>query len=168
MTGEFHRILKGVSLYRGVAAAELIGRNRDPVIAAARHELCYVARHVLRLSNGQIGMRLSGRDTTTVQHSIQVVDSMRQTCRRYDDEITALIRMMKDACALADSAVATARLVLVSSFDDRASEDRSLAVSLVAVDGILSNPELSDADARAAALHMLNRSGTLFSQGERA
>ncbi len=167
MSGDFNRILAGVSRYRGIPAAELIGRSRDGEIAAARHELCYLCRHVLHLSNGQIGRRLSDRDNTTVQHSIQVIDAMRQSCRKYDDEMTALIAMMRGACAMHDSAIANARLVLVGCPKNQASEERSLAVSLVAVDGILSDPDLNDADARAAAIHMLNRRGALFSHGEK-
>lgn len=166
MTGQFNRILAGISRYRGIPAAELVGRSRDPEITAARHEVCYLGRNVLRLSNGQIGRLLSARDNTTVQHSIQVVASLRQACRRYDDEMTALVSMMKSACAEHDSVVANARLALTVGADEKVLADRSLAVSLVAVDSILSNPDLNDTDARAAALQMLNRSGTLFSNGE--
>lgn len=166
MSAGFNRILMEVSRYRGIPADELVGQSREKATAAARHELCYLARHVLRFSNAETSRRLSNRDLTTIQHSVQVIASMRRACRRYDDEIASLIVLLKDACASADSLAAQARLALGGTAGALTAEDRPLAVSLVAVDGILSNPDLNDADARAAALHMLNRSGPLFSQGE--
>ncbi len=66
----FTAILQQVAEKHAVPIHEITGARRTKRIAYARQEVMYRARAETRLSTPQIGMRLGGRDHTTVIYGI--------------------------------------------------------------------------------------------------
>lgn len=63
-------IVNEVCAKHGVTFAELVAHRRTRNIVAARHEACYRLSTETTLSLCQIGLRLGGKDHTTVIHAI--------------------------------------------------------------------------------------------------
>lgn len=66
----FTAILQQVAEKHAVPIHEITGARRTKRIAYARQEVMYRARAETRLSTPQIGMRLGGRDHTTVIYGV--------------------------------------------------------------------------------------------------
>lgn len=61
-------ILDEVSDKHSIPVADIVRKNRSPLVVVARHEAMYRIRNETPLSLPEIGMRLGGRDHTTVLH----------------------------------------------------------------------------------------------------
>jgi chromosomal replication initiator protein len=67
-------VLEGVSRFYAVSLQDMLGHSRVREILLPRQIAMYIARKHLRVSLGQLGERFSGRDHSTVLHSIQKID----------------------------------------------------------------------------------------------
>jgi chromosomal replication initiator protein len=62
-------IMAVAARYFGVTQAALVSHSRRRSLVAARNAVAYLARRLTRLSYGQIGRGLGGRDHTTIMHA---------------------------------------------------------------------------------------------------
>jgi chromosomal replication initiator protein len=65
----FKQILTVTARYFAVTQAALISHSRRKSLVAARNATVYLARRLTRLSYGEIGRCLGGRDHTTIMHA---------------------------------------------------------------------------------------------------
>lgn len=69
-------IVKFVSRFTGISAADLKSTRRNKPIASARHCVSALARELTSQSYPEIGRCLGNRDHTTILHSVRVVSKL--------------------------------------------------------------------------------------------
>lgn len=117
------------------AASNLIIDSRTMVrpVARVRHELMWLLRDLTHLTLADIGQLIGGRDETTVRYGIeQVADRIAK-----DDDYRREMLFARTAVLKANTSRMTPDLCLN------------------AVKSVLANPELTDGDARAAAILLI-------------
>lgn len=117
------------------AAPNLIIDSRTSIrpVARVRHELMWLLRDLTHLSLAEIGEAMGGRDATTVRHGIDQVSDRIAQDEGYRREILF------------------ARSVILTGPTPRLTPD----LCLTAVRSVLASAELTDAEARAAALQLM-------------
>jgi len=73
------KILNVVSNYYNLSVSQITGKIKTGQIVNARHVAIYLIRNLLDVSLKQIGDLFSGRDHTTIMHSIEKVEEMLKT-----------------------------------------------------------------------------------------
>lgn len=136
--GSSSQVIQSFCRFSLVRREDLEGASKTQRITRSRHELMYLLRQLTVLSYTDIGRHLGGRDMATVYAGISnVADRIGS-----DLEYRITMRDLMDA--------------IIRSMASPAPSDDSDIVTRVAV-SILQSPDLSDAEARQAALNILSR-----------
>ncbi|MDY5931433.1 MAG: chromosomal replication initiator protein DnaA [Candidatus Ornithospirochaeta sp.] len=85
-------IIKETAQYFGLKDYDIKGKSRNKNIMLARHIAIYLANSLTSYSFSEIGKQLSGRDHTTIMHSVEKIKAMIET----DDSINQSIDSIKD------------------------------------------------------------------------
>ena len=85
-------IVKQVSIASKISETEIVGKSRKMEISTARQISMYLCRNIMGTSLSNIGVYFSGRDHTTVMHSVNIIDKKRRTDARINDTITMIKR----------------------------------------------------------------------------
>lgn len=157
-------IVRIVSEYRSVSAAELAGDVRDRAVAWPRQEASWLMRHRTRLSFSAIGRILGGRDHTTILAALRAVESRAAESSEYRVELHEML-------ARIDSAAGEDRSAHTSAVNDLAvqairqaggvsnADAIRLATGILTVSSILQNETLTDRETRDAARSVLTSCG---------
>jgi len=86
----FEVILKTVAKYYNLTENEIIGKIRVKEIAFARHIVMYLSRKLSGSSLKTIGMKLGGRDHTTIIHGCNLMESRLKTDKKLKKDIEAI------------------------------------------------------------------------------
>src|SRR3989344_3147860 len=70
----FEDVLNGVSAYYSISIQDITGTSRHREILVPRQIAMYLGKKYLRMSLSQLGERFSGRDHSTVIHSIRKIE----------------------------------------------------------------------------------------------
>lgn len=73
------KILNVVADYYSLSVAQITGKMKTGNIANARHVAIYLIRDMLDVPFKKIGATFSGRDHSTIMHSVETVDQMLKT-----------------------------------------------------------------------------------------
>ena len=73
------KILNAVSSYYSLSVSQITGKIKSGNIVNARHVAIYLFRDLLNLPLKKIGTVFSGRDHTTIMHSVEKIDKMLKT-----------------------------------------------------------------------------------------
>ncbi len=73
------KILNAVSSYYSLSVSQITGKIKSGNIVNARHVAIYLFRDLLNLPLKKIGAAFSGRDHTTIMHSVEKIDKMLKT-----------------------------------------------------------------------------------------
>ncbi len=73
------KILNAVSSYYSLSISQITGKIKSGNIVNARHVAIYLFRDLLNLPLKKIGAVFSGRDHTTIMHSVEKIDKMLKT-----------------------------------------------------------------------------------------
>ncbi|HLD08378.1 MAG TPA: chromosomal replication initiator protein DnaA [Candidatus Peribacterales bacterium] len=73
---KFEDLLEGVSAYYSISIQDITGTSRLREILMPRQVAMYLAKKYLRMSLSQLGERFSGRDHSTVIHSVRKIEKM--------------------------------------------------------------------------------------------
>jgi hypothetical protein len=148
---------------RGLSATELLdGESKVQSLSQPRHCLMWLLRDLTHLSYSGIGRVIGGRDVKTVTHGIgKVADRIAS-----DPEFRAQVLQTRayilqygvdDPHPTNDAATVLARRVLLD--DDSDADLKSLAVCMASVGAILRSGDLTDAEARSAAITIIRNGG---------
>jgi chromosomal replication initiator protein len=88
----FDDILEGVSGYYSVSIQEMTGDSRVQEVRVPRQIAMYLARKYCRMSHAQLGQRFSGRDHSTVIHSVRKIENLMKNDPVLIREISAIER----------------------------------------------------------------------------
>ncbi|MEI7584637.1 helix-turn-helix domain-containing protein [Runella sp.] len=77
--GAFEKVMQVVCMVCNVTPADVIGRSRKREIMIARHLVAYSMRHDFAACFKQIGLRLGGRDHSTMINSCNVFSDFLDT-----------------------------------------------------------------------------------------
>lgn len=69
--GKMNTLIKIVSAYYGQSIADIRGHSRKRFLITPRHVFCYIAYITLEMEYSYIGAFLSGRDHSTIIHSVR-------------------------------------------------------------------------------------------------
>ena len=120
---------------RETNAEDLIhGRSAARALSRARQELMWLLRDLTHLSPVAIGQLMGGRDEATVRHGIDRVSDLLAHDDSYRQQLLAVRRAI---------------------LDHRPAAAMAPDLCLTAVRSVLSNPALTDAEARKAALQLM-------------
>ena len=75
---------------RGIPVTDIMSSRRDAPTAAARQEVCFLARRLTPHSLPAIGRALGGRDHTTIMHAVNRVAAKTAADPAYAREIAAM------------------------------------------------------------------------------
>jgi hypothetical protein len=89
-------ITQVVTGYYGVTWSKLVSKNRKRELVQPRQVLMYLMSAFTQLSLSEVGIRLGGRDHTTVIHSREKVKDLMDTDENYRAEIQHLIKLISD------------------------------------------------------------------------
>jgi len=150
-----HIVLRAVCAFHKIAPAALLERTKVASIVWLRHELIYLLRTLTNLGWIQIGKFVGGRDQATVKNSVEQVTERILSDAAYGAHIENLSRFVQQSAeASPEPALALARRMIGT--DALAREDAERAgMCLLTAASILGNSDLSDAEARQAALVVL-------------
>lgn len=143
---------------RGVCRRELMDSTlKTAPVVWARHDLTWCLRDLTNLSLVAIGQAMDGRDPTTVANSLEQVERRIDADPAYRASLIELRRLVEGydptlgPVGLARSAIASGA---------RQSDlTRALAFALVAVAALMRSDEITDAEARQAAISILGAAG---------
>jgi len=89
-------ILEATSKLFGFPIEEIQGKSRRRPLVTARQTSMYVFRQLTEMSYPAIAREFGGRDHTTVIHAVEKVEALMQERRQVYDQVTELIRMIKN------------------------------------------------------------------------
>lgn len=154
---EPEHVIQAYVALSGVGRNVLLGTTRAEAVVWPRHVLTWLLRELTNLSWSRIGHVVGGRDQATVRNSVHKVEA-----RRADDEAFAerLIRAHDFVVNYSPetrggAAIERARKLIASSAAAQNDEVRDLAMSVLMAASMLASRELSDAEARHAALQII-------------
>lgn len=134
------RIINAYVKMTGLSTADLLGPSKAPAITAYRHELMFVIRRLdPAASFTLIGRFMGGRDMATVHEAIAKVEQRLQREPGYASELEALVR----------------QIVFLAQEDVGRPSARSKPWQLLAACSVLRDQQMTDAEARKAALTFL-------------
>lgn len=148
----------------GVRRWELIeSRVTTHVLAHLRQDLMWLLRDLTSLSYEKIGDLLDGRDHTTIMNGVERVTARMaadpkyrarvERARAYVITSTRLTQDWAEAGAPEDAALGLARRLVAA--EDQQPDVTAVATVLLTVGAILRSDELTDAEARLAALTLI-------------
>lgn len=73
-----------------VTAAAIVGQRRSPDVYIPRAIVCWILRNHSLLSLPQIGVRIGGRDHSSIWHAVRKVDELRRRDVSFADRIDEL------------------------------------------------------------------------------
>jgi len=88
----FEDILEGVSRYYSISQQEIVGKSRVREILIPRQVAMYIGKKHLRMSFPRLGELFSGRDHSTVLHSVHKIEKQVQDDPQLLREIRAIER----------------------------------------------------------------------------
>jgi hypothetical protein len=159
-----HIIAAFVSL-RGCSQTDLLsGQSRTRMITRARNELWWLLRDLTSLSLAKIGALFEGRDATTIQSGINGIADLIAGSDDYRAQMQQmrsfiLAHAARDSGPIMDASTVIARRVLIDKRHFTSEDAQALALSIVSVAAILRAGELTDAEARVAALTIIRNGG---------
>lgn len=154
-------VTAAVCAFFKVSFAQVASQSQVRETTAVRHELMCMLREFTQLSAQKIGVLVGGRDHKSVLHAIGRVSARAVLDPSYGDHVEQLRRFVlayDEAPAGHDALERARRCMSPDSPLDRA-EVSALGISLLAAVSILGSRELTDAEARLAALTVLTRTG---------
>lgn len=86
----FQDVIEAVSRYYSISVQEMLGASRVREILVPRQIVMYIAKKYLNLSHVRIGELFSGRDHTTVMHSVSKIEAQMQNDAQLLREVHAL------------------------------------------------------------------------------
>lgn len=89
-------ILEATSKLFGFPIEEIQGKSRRRPLVTARQTSMYVFRQLTEMSYPAIAREFGGRDHTTVIHAVEKIEALMQERRQVYDQVTELIRMIKN------------------------------------------------------------------------
>lgn len=150
-------ILAAVCAFHRVSPRQINDQTRTQSIQWVRHQLIFLLREMTDLSLAQIGVLVGGRDAKTVVNAIQRVTNRISSDAEFasDCERLKAFVLSYDPQPRGAAAVGRARRLLSAAALVESREVNELAMTLLIVSSILGSPDLSDAEARIAALSSL-------------
>lgn len=139
-----HAVLDRIEFFTGTSPQLLAGPEKTQPITRMRHEAMWILRQLTTMSFAAIGHMFGGRDLATVQAGVGNVADRMGRDSEYRDRMRFLL-----------GEIAHPKLNFAPASPLAAISPPRGDIRLAAARGILADPALSDADARAAALHML-------------
>lgn len=154
--------------FTGVSRRELIeGRVTTHVVSHLRQDLMWLLRDLTTLSHEKIGDMLDGRDPTTIMNGVDRVIARMAADPQYRARIERARAFIVDAARLdrewagtgapEDGARGLARRL--HNTEGQSPEVRALATVLLTVGAVLRSDELTDGEARLAALTLIRNAG---------
>lgn len=144
MRPTFRHIVDFVADRRGIPVTDIMSSRRDAPTAAARQEVCFLARRLTPDSLPAIGRALGGRDHTTIIHAINRVAAKTEADPAYAREIAAMSSDVNHAASRPETVrltppgaidpVAAARRVMESrhrAMTVSADEIRAMAMAII-------------------------------------
>lgn len=155
---EANSVIKAVCAFYKLTPTALKERSKVAQVVWPRHELIYMLRQNTNLGWVMIGRTVGGRDQSTVKNAIDQVTTRIVSDDDYAAHIDNLQRFvelhLKQADAPAELPLALARRVIGAPAPASEDIDR-IGLCLLTAATILGNGELTDAEARRAALVVL-------------
>lgn len=150
--------------FTGVSRRDLIeGRVTTHVVSHLRQDLMWLLRDLTSLSHEKIGDMLDGRDPTTIMGGVERVTARMAADPQYRVRIERARAFILDSARLdqewaaagapEDGALQLARRLLAA--DGLGADVGTLATAMLAVGAVLRSEELTDAEARLAALTLI-------------
>ena len=154
--------------FAGVNRRELIeGRVTTHVVSHLRQDLMWLLRDLTSLSHEKIGDMLDGRDPTTIMNGVDRVTARMASDPQYRARIERARAFIVDGARLdhewaeagapEDAALGLARRLL--NAEGQSPEVKALASVLLTVGAVLRSEEITDAEARLAALTLIRNAG---------
>jgi hypothetical protein len=145
---------------RGVNLRELQeGVSKVRSITVPRHELMWILRDLTALSLREIGDTMGGRDVTTVKNGVDIISNRIAGDSAYRDQMAQvrayiLAFTAPDDLVGEDAGAVIARRVMIDP-QPQSGDVQALATAMLAVGAVLRSDELTDAEARQAALTLI-------------
>lgn len=145
---------------RGISSSELLeGVSKVRVITGPRHELMWLLRDLTALTLTAIGRLMGGRDVATVKAGIEGIVARMAADPDYRAQMEkarafCLAWTAQEAVAAEDAATIIARRLMLDDEPQRA-DIAALAMAMLSVGAVLRSPDLTDAEARLAALTLI-------------
>jgi hypothetical protein len=149
---------------RGVNRTELVeGFSKVRSITVPRHEVMWLLRDLTTLSQTAIGRMMGGRDQATVKAGIDAISDRVGHDTVYRDNLAQvrayiLAFTAPEDLTGEDAGAVIARRVMIDD-QPQLTDIRALATALLAIGAILRSEELTDAEARLAALTLIRNAG---------
>ena len=149
---------------RGVNRTELLeGESRVRSVTLPRHELMWLLRELTTLSLTAIGRLMGGRDVATVKAGIDGIADRAAADAGYRDQLAqarayVMTFASQDAAAPEDAGAVISRRLLLAGPAQRADVE-AVAITMLAIGAMLRSEELTDAEARRAALTLIRNAG---------
>lgn len=145
---------------RGLSLRELCeGISKVRAITVPRHELMWLLRDLTALSFREIGDMMGGRDVTTIKNGVEIVSNRIAGDTSYRDQMAQvrayiLAFTAGDDMAGEDAGAVIARRVMLDP-QPQTADVQALATAMLAVGAVLRSAELTDGEARLAALTLI-------------
>lgn len=88
---EIIQIQKTVCEYYNISLENLLSKSRKAIFVLPRQIAMYLTRQILSTSYPKIGSEFSGKDHTTVMHSIQKIENLRIINNQVEEDIKKLL-----------------------------------------------------------------------------
>ncbi len=88
---EIIQIQKTVCEYYNISLENLLSKSRKAIFVLPRQIAMYLTRQILNTSYPKIGSEFSGKDHTTVMHSIQKIENLRIINNQVEEDIKKLL-----------------------------------------------------------------------------
>ncbi len=146
---------------RGASRSDVVdGSSKNRAVVVPRHELMWLLQDLTFLSKSAIGKLIGGRDYATVDSGIaNIADRLAANADYRAQMLQARAYILScdqvDPDPQNDAATVLARRELL----DPTSSAKVLAIAMVSVAAVLRSPDLTDAEARLAALTLIRNAG---------
>jgi hypothetical protein len=156
-------VLSAYCQMRGIGREVLIGQGKAPAMVWPRHEAVWLLRHLTGLSLAQLGEVFGQRDPTTMMNSVnRVADRIAE-----DSDYRVAMLQLLEAVASYETAGEVGALEAATSIVRRAVNEPAgrnsgvevLGLAMLTVASVLHSVELTDAEARAAAIQLISGHG---------
>lgn len=149
---------------RGINRSEVLeGFSKVRAIVLLRHELMWLLRDLTDLSQADIGRLMGGRDQATIKAGVDGISNRIASEPVYRNQMSqvrayVLAFTAADDLVREDAGAVIARRVL-SAPEAQRPDVEALAITLIAIGAVLRSDELTDAEARLAALTLIRNAG---------
>ncbi|RWR26821.1 hypothetical protein D2T29_19785 [Sinirhodobacter populi] len=153
------RVIEAVCAFHEIAYVDLTGPGKTPQICWPRHELIRLLNTKTTCSIMAIGRLVGGRDSSTVRASLNQVQRRVTEDLAYAEHFWRLERFVAsyEIRPSAVTALTRARRLIGKGANDAPADAEACGIALLTAATILGSPELSDAEARRAALLALGQ-----------